>query len=175
MAGIVKTYAQSAPSMRLVGRRYKNSDRQNGTFAHLWDQWFTQGLFEPLEKLSAPIPGYADQDAYLGFMQVDEDDPDAFSYWIGMFLRENTPVPDGYEYLDVPANKMHVAWIRGKADTGEVYACNEDVCLKALAENGLPTRAQQGKWACMERYQCPRFTTPDAENCIVLDFCFLNQ
>ena len=171
----MKTYAQSAPSMRLVGKCYTNKDRRNGSFAHLWELWFSKNLFAPLERLSVPIPGYEDQDAYLGFMQVDEENPDAFRYWIGMFLPENTPAPEGYEYLDVPENKMHVVWIRGKADTGEVYACNEEMCLRALLENHLPTHAGEGKWNCMERYQCPRFTTPDAENCIILDFCFLNQ
>lgn len=174
MAEIVRTYAQSAPAMRFIGRRYGNQDRQDGSFSHLWDMWFSQGMFEPLEKLSAPIPGYEDQDAYLGLMQCKDGDDAFFAYWIGMLLPPETPVPEGYEALDLPANTMHVAWVKGKEETGDVY-CKEEMCLQALSENGLATRPQSGMWLCMERYQCPRFTTPDQEGNMILDMCFLNQ
>lgn len=160
--------------MRLIGKCYTNEDRQNGSFGHLWGMWFSQGLFEPLEKLSAPIPGYPDHDAYLGFMQMKDNQPDTFQYWIGMFLPADTAVPQGYESLDVPANTMHVAWVQGQEDNGDVY-CQEEKCLQALSANGLATHPKDGQWLCMERYQCPRFTTPDEKGHIILDMCFLNQ
>ncbi len=43
---IVKVYRESLPNIKLIGKRYTNSDRDAaGTFARYWQQWFQQGFF----------------------------------------------------------------------------------------------------------------------------------
>ena len=48
---IVKTYKEHFPSLRLIGKRYSDEDRQNGSFGHKWGEWFQNGWFDKLEKL----------------------------------------------------------------------------------------------------------------------------
>ncbi len=43
---IVKVYRESIPNIKLIGKRYTNSDRDaTGTFARYLQQWFQQGFF----------------------------------------------------------------------------------------------------------------------------------
>ncbi|NLN40953.1 MAG: hypothetical protein GX160_03010 [Clostridiales bacterium] len=50
MAEIIKTYRQSVPAMRFIGKKYEDKDRVNGGFAKQWEEWFSNGWFEVLEK-----------------------------------------------------------------------------------------------------------------------------
>ena len=55
-AKIVKTEKLLRPACRLTGLRYTEADRKNGSFSHKWAEWFSQGLFAPLEQ-APPGPG----------------------------------------------------------------------------------------------------------------------
>ena len=100
-------------------------------------------------------------DAYIGSMRGNDGQ---FEYWIGIFMPEGTPVPSGYEYHDFPKAALGVCWLYGKEE--DVY-CQEGRCGEKLEEAGY----KLADW-CMERYCCPRFTTPDESGKIILDICF---
>lgn len=173
MAEIIKTYRQTLPALRFIGKRYSDADRVDGTFGSKWGEWFQQGWFTVLEQAAGDSLKNLceDGDAYLGLMRGKEGEP--FQYWIGMFVPAGTAVPEGFSSVDFPTLEMAVAWVQGKEETGEVYG-QEEKCLQALAQAGMDVRpARDGALWCLERYACPRFTTPDAQGNIILDICFL--
>lgn len=173
MAEIIKTYLQSLPALRLIGKKYGEEDRRNGSFGFQWGEWFSKGWFEPIEKRISPVfhQVYEDADAYVGFMCIKDGAP--FQYWIGMLTPSDTEVPDGYISLDLPATEAAVAWVYGKEETGDVY-CQEKKSIQALNADGIPVHpCADGTWRCFERYVCPRFTTPDEKGNIILDLVFL--
>jgi len=43
MPQIIKTYRQSVPAMRFIGKKYGFEDRVDGHFGALWQQWFANG------------------------------------------------------------------------------------------------------------------------------------
>ncbi len=169
MAEIIKTYCESISSLRLIGKRYTNADRQNGSFGHKWGQWFQSGWFEQLEKL-----GEAEgiENGYLGFMRVNEDDPqNSFEYWIGLFTAPGTTAPEGFDYIDLDSGKLGVCWIRGSDESGDIYRMHEK-CVNSLKAMGFCGLNSHGEWACFfERYNCPRFTQPDENGLVILDYC----
>jgi len=63
MAEIIKTYKQSVPEMRFVGKKYGNADRVNGTFGAKWGEWFQNGWFEEIKK--QPKNGLKNRDLTL--------------------------------------------------------------------------------------------------------------
>lgn len=155
---ITKVYREQLPAVRLIGRKYGKKDADDsGAFAGIWEQWFQEGLFAPLDALplAGPEPG-----AYLGFMQLTPE----LEYWIGVFCQEGTVPPDGYEALDIEPSDLGVCWIQGPEE--EVYG-REQACIDALRDAGMNPIIR-----CMERYQCPRFTTPDDQGRVILDLCF---
>ena len=165
MADIIKTYQQSFPALRFIGKQYGDADRADGTFGTKWGEWFENGWFESIEKESHEKLSdvYEDGDAYIGLMRGGYGTP--FEYWIGMFMPENTNVPEGYDYIDFPKSNLGVCWVYGNEN--EVY-CREGQCIEKLGGEGFDVMTE---W-CFERYACPRFTTPDDKGKIVLDICF---
>ncbi|MDD2481725.1 MAG: GyrI-like domain-containing protein [Lutispora sp.] len=163
MVEIIKVYRESLPSLRLIGKRYTDRDRDvNGGFGNKWGEWFEKGYFRALEELgSLPENG----DAYLGCMRCVGE----FEYWIGMFFPEETPVPDGYMYVDIPSGDLGTCWIRGREDNGEIYGQEpHEMCISKIKEAGW--QLSEDPWF-IERYNCPRFTTPDEKGKVILDYC----
>ena len=168
MAEIIKTYRQQMPSMRFWGKQYTDVSH--------WDEWFANGWFGALEQAmggeDAARAVCEDGGAYIGLMRSQQGTPD--EYWIGMFAPAGAEAPAGFASVDFTAAPIGVCWIRGKES--EVYRAEGD-CGAALAQAGLkPAIDAQGVCWAFERYVCPRFTTPDENGDIVLDFCvFLDK
>lgn len=170
MAEIIKTYRQSMPAMRFIGKKYGDDARINGNFSAKWDEWFGNGWFAIIEKqVSTGIKDiFKDGDAYIGLMRCKEGEP--FEYWIGMFTPEATPVPDDFLHIDFPKSELGVCWLYGKE--GDVYA-KEDKCWAKLTQEGYKMIPDsKSAWWFFERYVCPRFTTPDDQGNIILDICY---
>ena len=160
---IKKTYKEHFPSLRLIGKRYTDNDRAGESFGHKWGEWFQNGWFDKLEQ-SGPLP--ENDDGYLGVMRVDGG---IFEYWIGMFFPENTPVPEGFEHTDTASFNGTTCWLYGNESSGELYGMEAYNMVIDEAKNHGFVRRKDG-W-CFERYNCPRFTTPDDEGNVILDYC----
>lgn len=167
MVDVVKTYRQSVPAMRFIGKKYCDEDRVNGGFGKQWDEWFSNGWFEELENNCDVKAVYEDSDAYIGLMRWKEGEP--FEYWIGVFCPKKTEAPEGYMFVDFNEAELAVAWVYGKEDEvfGQEHKCAE--CCEKEGYKIIPD--EQGAYWFFERYVCPRFTTPDEQGNIILDIC----
>jgi len=166
MRKITKTYRQNVPALRFIGKKYGNSPNGYGA---MWGEWFEKGWFDVLEK---QIDGntkeiYEDGDAYIGLIKGNGTVENPMEYWIGMFMPENTDVPEGFEYADFPKSELGVCWIYGKEN--ELYG-DYNQCVEKLAAEGFEFDTNMP--LCFERYVCPRFTTPDENGNVVLDIGF---
>lgn len=75
-------------------------------------------------------------------------------------------VPEGYEFVDISPRRFFVCWQKGREN--ELYGLeNHNRCRKELEAQGYVRR--EDDW-CMERYNCPRFTTPDEAGNVILDY-----
>ena len=148
---IVDIQQEMWPGCVLIGKRGTN-----------WGEWWSTGWFEPLEQQPVlPENG----DAYIGAVRIVNGAPER---WIGMFFPEGTAVPEGYEAVAIPATKYAVCYLQAKEGSGDFYTMEtHQACLDALAERGY-TRSE-GDW-CFERSNCPRYTTPDENGNVVLDY-----
>jgi len=165
---LVKVYGQDAPRMRFVGRKYGEADMKWGGYGHIWGEWFSKGLFAPLEAIYETLPaGMEDDGAYVGLMRHKSGEPS--EYWVGMFLAADAEAPQGYEAVDFPASRLGVAWLKGPES--EIYGA-EDIAVKGLEKAGfVPVPDERGACWLMERYACPRFTAADENGCVTLDIC----
>lgn len=159
----IKTYRTAYPTTKFVGKRYGEKDKKDGTYGHLWDEWFNENRFAPLES-QIPDPSFVeDGDAYYGMCRILADGTD--EYWIGMIMPENTEIPEGYNAFMIPACEAVVNWIYGKEP--DVYFCD---CRKEMADLGHEWKPlSSGDLLMAERYVCPRFTEPDENGKLILD------
>lgn len=163
-AKIIKTYTESFPAMRLIGRLYTEADRTNGSFGEKWGEWFGKNLFAPLKEMG-PIP--QNGDAYLGAMRIVNGN---FEYWIGMFFPANTVPPEGYASVDIEPLDFAICWIYGNEQNGEIYGLDShNACVEEAKKHNFIRK--DDNW-CFERYNCPRFTTPDEKGNVILDYGF---
>lgn len=157
MAVIQKTFLETMPDVMLVGKRYTDGDRdQYGSFGEKWGQWFGNGWFGQLEA-----SGAVQDESFVGAMRITEA---GFEYWIGMLMLKSD-VPEGFEAVQIPGGDLAVCYLYGSENGGEIYQMH-DACVSAWAEQGWTPNG----WF-MERYNCPRFTTPDEKGNVILDYC----
>lgn len=164
MIEIKKVFKSSRPALRFIGKCYGDGDRdQYGSFGAKWGEWFATERFAPLEALCA-FPN--EENGYVGLMRCPEGG--AFEYWIGVFAPEDTAVPPGYQYTDIPAGDVGTCWIYGREDNGELFGMDaHNLCVSKIAEQGR--EPADHSWF-FELYNCPRYTTPDEQGKVILDY-----
>ncbi len=170
-AKIIKSVKESFPQVRLIGKKYSNHHRnqEDGGYSHLWGQWFDFGWFEILKSIN---PKQDIENGYLGFMRYDVlDFNESFEYWIGMFFEPWTPVPEGFDYLDLQPSNVGVCYIQGKEP--DIYNKHQDVLDMLRLANFNPVKVDnQNRVHFFERYNHQRFTEKDQEGNIILDYGF---
>jgi len=169
---VVKTYRQSVPATRFIGKRYGDEDRVDGGFGKQWGEWHENGWFKLLED-ACPKADFEDADAHIGLMRWKENDEhemlEPFQYWVGMFFPEGTQVPEGFGFLDFPASDLGAAWLYGKEDY--IYK-QEHLAAESCGKQGMKIIPdEEGAYWFFERYVSSRFCTPDEKGKIILDIC----
>lgn len=159
---IVKFYQDTLPDIRLIGRKFGESDRdEQQTFATIWNEWLNNGTFDQLEKLG---PHEKNENSYMGAMRNENG---VFEYWIGMFFPRTVEAPSGFESIDIPAAKLAIAWYKGE-DTPQLYQGCHEVCIARAKEEGL--KPKEHGWF-IEKYNMPRYSEPDENGEVILDYC----
>ena len=168
MTEIVKVFRDEVPAMRFIGKKYPD-------FGPWWGDWFANGWFDRIEEAmggpDAILKIWENGGGYVGLERRAKGKP--FEYWIGMFTPAGTPAPDGFEALDLPAGAFVTCWIRGPE--GEVHTAIPG-CTEAVRAAGFALRPDADGYAVsFENGLCPRFTTPDEDGNVILDYCFLAE
>lgn len=151
---ILEMKRESCPAARFIGKRYHDGSG--------WGEWWANGWFDVLES----IPGLPiNDDGYIGAVRMVNGTPE---YWIGMFYASDTEVPEGFEFMDMEPLEYAVFYLFGSETSGELTSMDtHNMCLEELKARGLE-RKESG-WR-FERYNCPRFTTPDENGNVILDY-----
>ena len=151
---ILEIKQETSPAARLIGKKYTNGAN--------WGEWWENGWFATLEAMpTLSING----DAYIGAVHIVDDMPE---FWIGMFFPVDTRVPEGFEAVDIEPLSYAVCYLLDQEGSGEFYTMEtHNQCLEVLKAQGM--KRKEDDW-CFERYNCPRFTTPDAEGNVILDY-----
>ena len=151
---ILRVEQESCPATRFIGKKY--ADNVN------WGEWWSNNWFDVLES----IPGLSINDnGYIGAVHIVDSMPE---YWIGMFFPVDTDVPSGFEYVDIEPLNYAVFYLYGRENSSEFYSMEtHNMCLEELKAHNLIRK--EDDW-CFERYNCPRFTTPDANGNVILDY-----
>ena len=151
---ILEVKRESFPATRLIGKKYEHGPN--------WGEWWQNDWFSTLEqKERLPVNG----DAYIGAVHIVDGMPE---YWIGMFFPVDTEAPEEFDFVDMDALEYAVCYLYDKEGSGDFYSMEtHNMCLEELKSRGL--KRKEDDW-CFERYNCPRFTTPDEKGNVILDY-----
>lgn len=170
---IIKTYRQSVPAIKLIGKKYGDADRVDGMYGYHWLQWMEKGWLQIIEDAAGGKESlqalYEDGTACLGFMRYKEGAP--FEYWIGMFAPSNTPVPEGFDSLELAALDLGICWFLGTED--EIYG-KEHLAMERIQTDGMEFKPdEEGYLNFFERYSEDRFVDQDEIGNKILDIGFV--
>lgn len=131
----------------------------------IWDEWFSGNKFCFFDNL----PEGKTDNSYSGLMLVNER-AGKLVYWIGALVSDDVDAPEEFESCQIPSANAYTFYIKG-IDDPALYAM-EGECFGRVPPEELFIDAD-GCVASIERYNCPRFTTPDENGEVILDFCVL--
>lgn len=166
MVKIIKTEINQLPEVFVVGKKITvkmpNKPEINPIPA-LWDTCFSDNTFDYLMK-------YRDllfNDAYVGWMSDFSSDNGTFTYICGMLMKsDNLSLDDGFVSRKIEPVTVGIGWIQGST-VPEICFAAHSLVEKAVQEKGYS--CNHATW-CMEVYNCPRFTQPDENGEIILDY-----
>ncbi len=159
-AEIVKCERISHPPVRFIGKRFS-------TYPD-WGLFWQNNWFEAIESAGARADVNDDSYCVLtGFT------PEGIEFYLGEFFPANTAVPAGFDYADLPAMEAGMCYIRGTIEECvAVPVLGRALLLDTLKQNGMTVK-QDGalpRWASFERSNCPRWTAPDENGNVILDY-----
>lgn len=163
----INTYRQTMNASRFIGKKYPSGGEAWDNWSEDWDWDEPHSLFSRLKIDATTI--YKDKNpqdgcALIGLMCHPGGDHNNFEYWLGFFTPENTPVPQGYDHTDFPAQDVGTCWLYGKEE--DVMA-REPVAFEKLWAEGFEPMADW--W--FERY-VPHRETADSAGYKIMDICF---
>jgi hypothetical protein len=90
-------------------------------------------------------------------------------------MEPGTPTPEGLDAVDIPESKAVLFFIKGQQGDCYKTAYNTEVLNNLIAQLGLPIPTDERVLKAFERDNCPRFTDPDEDGNLTLDYIvFLN-
>ncbi len=151
---VLEVKQESCPATRFIGKKYEGCAN--------WNEWWENDWFAKLESIPRLL---INGDSYIGAVHIVNGMPE---YWIGMFYSTDTEVPDGFEYVDIEPLNYAVCYLSDKENSSEFYTMDtHNMCLELLKVHNL--KRKEDDW-CFERYNRPRFTTPDEQGNVILDY-----
>nr|WP_319540440.1 effector binding domain-containing protein [uncultured Methanospirillum sp.] len=166
MAKIIKCEVCEFPEVYVLGKQITvpvpNTPETN-PIPKFWEECFSDDIFEHLMEHKE----YLFNDAYVGWMSDYSEENGIFTYICGMLVKSDLTIQvDGFVSRTIEPATVGIGWIQGTS-TPEVCFAAHSLMEKALTDIGYSCK--NPVW-CMEVYNCPRFTQPDENGNIILDY-----
>ena len=163
MSKIIKVFKDEIPNIRFIGNKYSDYNH--------WGEWFQNGWFDFLESSMGGIDKilsvWENGGGFIGIERKADGQP--FEYYIGMLAPENTVVPEGFIGIDFNNLSLGTCWIYGKEE--EVH--DTSARKQMIINNGMEIwQDEKGAVWSFENCLCPRYTTPDEDGRVILDYCY---
>ncbi len=164
MTELIKSFRESIPALRFIGKQYEG-------FGH-WGDFWQNGWFETIEAAMGGtdriLAIWENGGGYIGVERRIEGR--LVAYYIGMLTPSDTPVPDGFVAIDFADVDLGTCWLYGREK--DVHR-STGLCAPQLAAEGMiPWQDGEGGVWSFENCLCPRYTTPDEQGNVILDYCY---
>ena len=166
MAKVTKIVFEPFGPTKIVGKEMRTKPMTQSIPA-LWGRCFTDGTYDRLVEMKEHIPTDISND-YIGYMRDFDSGDGSFTYLVGMFMKPDTPVPDGYAAYGIPACTLAKAWIEG--EEYDIYSNAHALTVDAIRKQGYEPD-WQAFFQC-EVYTDERLGVPKSkgEKVLTLDF-----
>ncbi len=169
MAELIKFEFRDLPKLYVIGKEIKvkvSETMMNNPIPKFWDDCLNDCIFSGIDYNKESVY----ENSLVGFMS--DVSGDGFTYTCGVPLTHNaSTVPEGYTVKEIHPAKVAVGYVKGK-DVADVCMQAHQFTVDKIKSEGY--KADMYSW-CMELYNDPRFTQPDPDGNVILDYylpCF---
>ncbi len=116
---------------RVIGKAIRTAGLREAVnpIPALWARCYADGSLDRLFGMQAYL---TDPRCPIGYM--DDPQEQDFRYLVGLYMQPDTPAPEGYDFVDIPALRIARATLCGREH--EVYAEAHDKTIQAIEQNG---------------------------------------
>ena len=111
MAILEKIEFAKLDSCRFIGKSVYAPPFSGEVFGGLWAK--SEDVFHAIDKLKEYATGEVHNVALLTWDKYTEQDK-LMGYTIGRFMRADTPVPEGLDFIDLPETFIAKGWVKGE-------------------------------------------------------------
>lgn len=162
MSKLIKFEIVDIPKLYVVGKPISVKMTEENPIPAFWGKCFEDGTMAVFDQLK----DMAYDDSYVGWMTDYDMASGVFLYIVGMLVKDEIAIPEGFVMRKIEPSCAAVGWIQGQQGP-DVFASAHDLTQKELENVG---HTAEGFGWCMELYNCPRYTTPDERGEIILDY-----
>ncbi len=150
---------------KFVGRQIRVNPMSN-QIARFWGECFLDGTYDTLFDMADYLPEAIAHD-FVGCQRNFDQATGTFLYMVGLFMKPDAPVPEGFVGFDVPACTLAVSWVQG--EEYELYANSHPLTVAAIQANGYDVDWEH--YFLCEVYTKERFEQPknNGERVYILD------
>ncbi len=166
MAKLLSTEFMEFGPYRVVGKEIRTHAMSRDISA-LWAICFSDGTYEKLLELKDYIIPEKMGDEYLSCVS-EPDGQGGFSYLVGMIMQQGTPVPEGFNYRDIPRCTAIKTEIQG--EEYDIYKNEYILTKEAAKKNGY--EIDHDNFFAFEVYTEEKFGIPknNGEKMLILDY-----
>ena len=171
-AKVIKFSVEAFPKLRVIGKTVimkEPAELTDHTIEDLWESIRKDGSLDFLFGLTHKFSQDRDSAGWMGDFQPGQDH---YTYLAGVLFEEDAPVPEGYEYRDIPECEMAHAWIQETEgdEGGDLFGDASGNMHKAMGEQGYQYDGSHGLFE-VEYYSEERLTkTKERGDKAILDF-----
>ena len=111
MAALEKIEFAKLDSCRFIGKSVYAPPGSGELYGALWAN--SEEVFEAIDKLNEYATDEVHNVALLSWDRYTEQDK-LMGYTVGRFMKANTPVPEGLDYIDLPETFITKGWVKGE-------------------------------------------------------------
>ncbi|MDT8715541.1 hypothetical protein IAI10_02560 [Clostridium sp. 19966] len=159
------------PGARVIGKSVQvkvETTLEDSTVNDLLELMVNNGAYDYLFSLKGTFSNHRDTVGWQGEYNFGDA---VYTYMAGVLFKSGAIVPDGYEYKDIDACDMAVAWIEDSDDEcGDLFADASDCLAKERDAHGYQYDDSNGLFE-MEYYSEERFyNQKNKGRKVILDF-----
>jgi hypothetical protein len=147
----------TVPSSRFIGKRYDGYPN--------WGDAWENGWFDAIEAAGEQSP--VNDGSYCVLYGRDG------THWLGEFMKPGTPAPEGLDVVDLPERKAVMFFIKGQQGDCYTTAYDTEAMYNIITDMEIPRPDESREFRAFERDNCPRWTDPDEDGNLTLDWAIM--
>jgi predicted transcriptional regulator YdeE len=165
---VVKIEVVKMPKIYIVGKEirysYEALEKGDNRLPAFWDKCYKENIFAPLEMQINCVYDASHAGVFLDWHNSEKN----FTYIVGILMKEDIIVPEGYIKRELPESEVALCWVKCKS-IAKTRVVPFETTAEAIKKIG---RSHSNMKWCIDLFHNIRSLMPDKNGDVLLD-CYI--